>query len=131
MEDGAGAGRIDQAFAYLFGVGGFRGQLQVPGQVLAGVRVTDTLPAQTSLEGAVAASSGSAAVADGQITWHGDVHAAVGVTLTYSLRLDGGIAAGAAVDNSIQIDDGAGDVLERAATIIVGGQPLHLPFVRR
>ena len=55
----------------------------------------------------------------------------MGVTLTYSLRLDGGIAAGAAVDNSIQIDDGAGDVLERAATIIVGGQPLHLPFVRR
>ena len=93
--------------------------------------MTDTLPAQTSLIGTVVASSGTAAAAGGQVTWHGDVNAADGVTITYALRLGDGIDAGTAVNNSIQLDDGAGNVLERAATIIVAGQPLHLPYVRR
>ena len=69
-----------------------------------------------------------AAAAAGQITWHGDVHADW-VTLTYSLRLEAGIDAGTSVANTIQLDDGTGSVLERTATIIVAGQPLHLPFV--
>jgi uncharacterized repeat protein (TIGR01451 family) len=100
------------------------------GSLLAGVRMTDTLPAQTSLVGSVAASSGTAAAAGGQITWQGDVNAADGVTITYSLHMGDGIAAGTAVVNTIQIDDGAGMSLTRTAIVNVAGKALHLPFIR-
>jgi uncharacterized repeat protein (TIGR01451 family) len=102
-----------------------------PGSVLAGVRMTDTLPAQTSLAGSVVASSGAVTATGGQITWQGDVSAAEGVTVTYSLRLADAIEAGATLTNIMLIDDGAGSLLERSAAVIVAGRPLHLPFVRR
>ena len=102
-----------------------------PGSVLAGVRMTDTLPAHTSLAGSVVASSGAVTATGGQITWQGDVSAAEGVTVTYSLRLAAAIEAGAMLTNMVQLDDGAGGLLERSAAVIVAGRPLHLPFVRR
>ena len=101
-----------------------------PGPVLASVYVTDTLPVQTSLVGSVAASSGMVAVVGGQITWHGEVSAAAGVTVTYALRLGDGIAAGTALNNMVQIDDGAGGSLIRTASVSVAGKTLHLPFIR-
>ena len=81
--------------------------------------------------GSVVASSGAVTATGGQITWHGDVSAADGVTVTYSLRLAAAIEAGASLTNMVQIDDGAGGLLERSAAVIVAGRPLHLPFVRR
>ena len=93
--------------------------------------MTDTFPIQASQVGNVDASSGAILLASRQVVWYGDVNAADGVTITYSLRLEDGIDVGTAVNNNIQIDDGAGNVIERAATIVVAGQPLHLPFVRR
>ena len=102
-----------------------------PGSVLVGVRMTDTLPAQTNLVGSVVASSGAVTATGGQIAWQGDVSAAGSVTLTYSLRLSAAIAAGATLTNTAQIDDGAGGLFARSAVVIAAGRPLHLPFIRR
>jgi uncharacterized repeat protein (TIGR01451 family) len=101
------------------------------GSTLAGVRMTDTLPAQMSLVGDVVASSGIIAVEGAQITWSGEVSASTGVTVTYALKVGAEVEAGTKVTNTIVLDDGGGQVITRSVTVIVGGIALHLPFLKR
>jgi uncharacterized repeat protein (TIGR01451 family) len=102
-----------------------------PGPLLASARVTDTLPIQVNLVGDIVASSGIVAVDSGTITWHGEVNAATGVTINYVVRMADTVDAGEVVTNTVQFDDGVGNVLARNATVIVAGHALHLPFLRR
>ena len=93
--------------------------------------MTDTLPIQVNLVGDIVASSGIVAVDSGTITWHGEVNAATGVTITYVVRMADTMDAGEVVTNTVQFDDGVGNVLAHNATVIVAGHALHLPFLRR
>ena len=93
--------------------------------------MTDTLPIQVNLVGDIFASSGIVVVESGTVTWHGEVNAATGVTIVYAVRMADTVDAGEVVTNTVQLDDGVGNVIARNATVITVGQSLHLPFLRR
>ena len=93
--------------------------------------MTDTLPIQVNLVGDILVSSGIVVVDSGTITWHGEVNAATGVTITYAVRMADTVDAGEVVADPVQFDDGVGNVIARSTTVITAGQPLHLPFLRR
>jgi len=100
------------------------------GPLVTGVRLTDTLPSEGSLvAGSLTASSGTVAASGERITWTGDVNASTGVTITYVLRLADDAAGGTVVANTVRLD--AGEVLTRTASVIVAGETLHLPLLRR
>jgi uncharacterized repeat protein (TIGR01451 family) len=101
------------------------------GPALTGVRVTDTLPAVLTLIGPPVASSGAAAASSGQVTWTGEVTAAAGVTITYAAQVASDTAAGTGVVNSVALDDGASAVFTRTAAVVVDGEALRLPYLRR
>ena len=61
----------------------------------------------------------------------GAVSAGQGVTITYAVTVANGVAAGALIANTVQLDDGAGQLLTRSATVIVAGERLHLPYASR
>jgi uncharacterized repeat protein (TIGR01451 family) len=101
-------------------------QVSNPGSnVIAGVRVTDTLPISlTYIPGSLSATGGSAAFSNGVVTWTGTVNAAEAVTVTF------GAATGAQPDqitNSAVIA-GAGEVFTRTASVQVVA-PVYLPVI--
>jgi uncharacterized repeat protein (TIGR01451 family) len=99
--------------------------LRNPGPALAGVQVTDTLPAGVHYAGGLEASAGSAHEAGGTITWSGDVPAAEPVTIRFGAAVDA--AQPQVVVNRALLDDGLGNVLERQAAIVTNGWALYLP----
>jgi uncharacterized repeat protein (TIGR01451 family) len=106
-------------------------RLENPGPVLAGVRVTDTLPLEVQYQGDLWASSGSYGEENGTITWTGDVPTAQPVTITFSAAVDEGIATPQTIVNRVWIDDSQGIVWQRQAVAIANGQVLYLPLVHR
>lgn len=79
----------------------------------------------------LAAGSGSVTATGGQVRWNGEVTATAGVTITYALRLADSLAGGTVVTNSVQIETAEGEALTRTAAVIVGGERLHFPLLRR
>lgn len=105
--------------------------LRNAGPVLAGVRVTDTLPSGVTYAGGLWASAGSYGEAGGVVTWTGDVTAGTPVTITFSATVDAGITEPQAIANSVLLDDGVGTVLSRQATVIANGYAAFMPVVMR
>jgi uncharacterized repeat protein (TIGR01451 family) len=103
--------------------------LRNPGPDLVGVLVTDTLPSEVSSVTTLWASSGSYGGSGGVITWTGGVSGGTPVTIRYSVTLDPAIVEPRAVVNHAWIDDGAGEAIDRHATVIVNGYSAFLPAV--
>lgn len=92
--------------------------------------VTDTLPPTLLFTGTPAASSGPAPVAAGQtLTWSGTVAAGAAVTITYTCELTSTTEMAPAAMNLALIDDGAGHIHDRRAT--VNFEKVFLPVVLR
>jgi uncharacterized repeat protein (TIGR01451 family) len=106
-------------------------RLENPGPDLAGVRVTDTLPAEVHSLGDLWATSGKYGEANGTITWTGEVLAAQPVSIVYRVAVDGGIATPRAIANRAWLDDGLGNVWERRAVAIANGYAIYLPLTYR
>jgi len=105
--------------------------LQNPGPVLAGARVTDTLPSGVTYAGDLWASAGSYGESGGVITWTGDVPAGSPVVIGFSAVVDAGITDPTAIVNAAVVNDGLGNVLSRQATVIVDGYAVFMPVVMR
>jgi uncharacterized repeat protein (TIGR01451 family) len=106
-------------------------RLENPGPALAGVHVTDTLPAELHYLGNVWCSSGNCVEAGGVVTWAGDVLAAEPVTITYGVTVSNEISMPQAIANTALIDDGQGNVWQRQAVVVVNGYAVYLPLVRK
>jgi uncharacterized repeat protein (TIGR01451 family) len=106
-------------------------RLENPGPALAGVHVTDTLPAEVYYLGNVWCSAGSCTEASGVVTWTGDVLAGEPVTITYGVTVSAEISTPRAIVNTALIDDGLGNVWQRQAVAIVNGHAIYLPLVSR
>jgi uncharacterized repeat protein (TIGR01451 family) len=105
--------------------------LRNPGPALSNVRVTDTLPAELSYLDNVWASSGDYDDAGGTVTWRGTVDGGVPVTITFGATTSLYITTPYAVRNTVQLDDGAGNVFERSATVIANGGAMYLPVLTK
>jgi uncharacterized repeat protein (TIGR01451 family) len=105
--------------------------LHNPGPALPGVRVTDTLPAETQYGGNLWASSGSYGYAGGVITWTGTVPASVPVTITCGVTVSGQLTTPRAIVNTALLDDGLGHVLPRQAVAVANGYLLYLPVIQK
>ena len=105
-------------------------RLDNPGRSLLSVQVTSTLPAGVTYQGDVAATSGSVSEAGGVITWEGEVFMAAPVTITYSAQVDAGITQPTYLINTVLINDGFGDFLERRAIAVANGFGNYLPLVQ-
>ena len=103
--------------------------LRNPGPTLSSVRVTDTLPAEASYLNDLWASSGDYDDSDGGFTWWGAVGADAPVTVTFGATLSLQITTPYAVRNSVQMNDGLGNVLDRNVTVIANGRAVYLPVV--
>lgn len=105
--------------------------LRNPGPDLPAVRMTDTLPSGVSYLGNLWASSGSYADIGGVITWNGSVSARQPVTITFGVTIGLGIVQPTYIGNVALIDDGAGNLWQRSAAVIVNGYAIYLPLVMR
>jgi len=105
-------------------------QLENPGPTLSFVQVTSTLPTGVTYQGDISASSGSATDSGGVITWEGEVSTAEPVTITYSASVDAGITEPMFLVNSVLIDDGLGNLLQRTATTIANGIAVYMPMIQ-
>ncbi len=105
--------------------------LRNPGPVLPSARVTDTLPTEVHYLGNLWASSGSYGEAGGIITWTGDVPAAAPVSITFGVTVSEQITTPHVILNTVFIDDGLGNILERPATVIANGLAVYMPLVMR
>lgn len=103
--------------------------LRNPGPALAGVRLTDTLPAETLYAGNLWASDGDYGEAGGVITWTGTVPAAAPITLTFGAFVNAGLVEPRIILNVAWIDDGLGRVIARQAAVVVGGHATYLPLI--
>jgi uncharacterized repeat protein (TIGR01451 family) len=104
--------------------------LRNPGPDLAGVRVTDVLPAEVSyLPNSLSASTGSYGEAGGVITWTGNVPAAVPVVLMFGVTVRDQVTTPQPILNTALIDDGLGNTWERQARTIANGYPAYLPSI--
>jgi uncharacterized repeat protein (TIGR01451 family) len=106
-------------------------RLETPGPDLAGVRVTDTLPAGVQYLGDLAATAGRWGEAGGILTWTGSVQAATPVTITFGVRVAPETPGPQAIVNTALIDDGGGTVWQRQAVALAGGYALYLPVIHR
>ncbi|MCD4738767.1 MAG: FG-GAP-like repeat-containing protein [Anaerolineae bacterium] len=105
--------------------------LHNPGPGLPGVRVTDTLPSEVHYLGDLWASSGSYGEAGGIITWTGEAPAAAPVTITFGVTVSAQLTTPYTIVNTVLLDDGLGNVLERQATVIANGYAVYLPVIQR
>jgi len=105
-------------------------RLENPGRSLLSVQVTSTLPVGVTYQGDVAATSGSVSESGGVITWEGEVSTAAPVTITYSAQVDVGITDPTFLVNTVLIDDGLGNVLERQAIAVANGFGIFLPLIQ-
>lgn len=99
------------------------------GPVLAGARLTDTLPAGVHSPANLWASAGAYGESGGVITWTGQVAADSPVTIRFNVTVDSSLDSPQAIVNTAQLDDGLGHILQRQATAIVNGLPTYLPVV--
>ena len=105
--------------------------MQNPGPVLEAVTMTDSLPSGVSFAGNLSASSGIVNELGGVITWQGDVSSSAPVTVQFDVSVSSAIIDPQAVVNTAVIDDGAGNIIQRQAMIIVNGYATFLPVVAR
>jgi len=103
--------------------------LRNPGPALPHVSLTNTLPLSLTFVRPLTASAGSYGERGGVITWTGSVPASPPVTLTYGAQVTTTIARPYALPNTLQLDDGLGNVMERSAPVIVNGLRLYLPLI--
>jgi len=98
---------------------------------LAGVTVTDTLPAGLSfLNGSLTATSGSFNYSAGVITWTGSVNAGATVAIDYSAASLPNTSFGTVITNTAVIN-GNGDSVIRRASFTVERSTLFLPAVSK
>lgn len=105
--------------------------LKNPGPVLLSVTLTDTLPSGVSFAGNLTATSGAAGEAGGVVTWQGAVAASNPVTIQFDVLVSPAIVSPQAIVNTAVINDGAGNLIQREAVIIVNGYSIYLPVVNR
>ena len=105
--------------------------MQNPGPMMETVTMTDSLPGGISFAGNLTASSGIVNEAGGVITWQGEVASSAPVTVQFDVSVSSAIIDPQAVVNTAVIDDGAGNIIQRQAMIIVNGYATFLPFVAR
>jgi uncharacterized repeat protein (TIGR01451 family) len=106
-------------------------RLENPGPALVGVRVTDTLPPEVHSLGDLWASSGRYGEASGTITWTGDVHAGVPVTIVFGVAVAEEVSRPQPIVNVAWIDDGLGNVWQRRAMVIANGYAVYVPLIVR
>ncbi len=106
-------------------------QLKNTGSALASVSVTSTLPSEVIYQGDLWASSGSYSEAGGVIIWTGPVADSASVDITYSAVVPVGLTEPEVLVNSVLIADGAGNVREYFAKVIVNGLSLYLPLIMK
>ena len=105
--------------------------LRNPGPALETVALTDTLPGGVTFAGNLTASAGTAAESGGVITWQGAVAAATPVTVHFAAQVGAAISTPQVIVNTALLDDGAGNIIQRRATLIVNGYTVYLPLVTR
>jgi uncharacterized repeat protein (TIGR01451 family) len=105
--------------------------LRNPSLPLSDVNVTDVLPAGVSFAGGLSATSGLAGYAAGVVTWSGAVNPGAPVTVSFNVTIDPGLSSPTAIWNTVQIDDGAGNLFERRALTIVNAIQNYLPLTHR
>jgi|GEM_PF-266268 len=107
-------------------------RLENSGVSLPTVRLTDTLPNNVQYQGDFQASGGSAHHADGVITWNGAVDTGTPVELTFSaIVISETTSIPITILNTVWINDGQGNMLERRAIAIINGYSIYLPLVMR
>jgi uncharacterized repeat protein (TIGR01451 family) len=72
---------------------------------MAGVTVSDTLPAEVTWNGVIAASSGTATVAGGVLTWRGNVPAGGSVTIVYQATVNSPLPDGTRIVNTARLQE--------------------------
>ncbi len=102
-----------------------------PGPMLAGVTVTNTLPAELTFAGNLTANRGTAQESGGVITWEGGVSAADTVVIQYDATVDNQVIGPALIVNTAYIDGGIEEVLTREASVMVDGYLTFIPFTVR
>jgi uncharacterized repeat protein (TIGR01451 family) len=105
--------------------------LRNPSQPLPAVSLSDALPAGVTYAGGLSATSGVPNYANGAVTWNGAVNPGAPVTITFNVIIDPGLSAPTAIWNTVQIEDGAGSLLERRTLTIVNALHTFLPIVSR
>ncbi|MCJ7737689.1 MAG: hypothetical protein MUQ10_10315 [Anaerolineae bacterium] len=113
------------------GVVTFTAVLRNPGPPLPNVLVTGTLSSELDYRGDLLASAGSYGESIGVISWTGTVDTVDPVTITFSATISETLSEPEAIVAMLSIDDGEGTVWQRQATVIVNGQALYLPVIRR
>ena len=106
-------------------------QLRNPNSPLTAVTLTDTLPAAVTYAGGLSATSGVASYGGGVVSWSGAVNPGSPVVIVFDVTINPGLSSPTAIWNSVLINDGAGDEIQRSALTLVNTQNTYLPVVRR
>jgi len=85
----------------------------------AGITITDTLPVGLEWSGALTATFGLPAFAEGRITWAGVLTPSQPLTITYNASVAACLPGGAILTNLAEFDNRAGTILARFAEVQV------------
>ena len=105
--------------------------LKNTGDLLPSVTLTNTIPAEVTYAGNLAASSGNYNANENIINWHGAVSASHPVTITYSVTISEHIDSPVVIVNAIEIDDGQGNINQLYTSTFVNGSAVYLPIISR
>jgi len=107
--------------------------LQNSGTPLSDVSVSDILPAGVHYDGIASLSSGDVTYdsASGTIHWSLSVATGAHETFSFHATIDDQLSGFQVLANKVQIDDGAGNLLERQAITTLNGKLVYLPMVDR
>lgn len=109
----------------------YRVTLHNPGLPLASVTVTDTLPTNVTYLGNAVVPSGNLQQTGNGFTWMGSVPMSKPVTFSFQGQLASSLSGAQVVQNSIQINDGRGDLLTRQVSVIVNGVNTYAPMIAK
>ncbi len=98
---------------------------------LSGVRITDTLPATVQFSGGLWASSGKTQEQNGTITWGGEAAPATPVIIRFQAVVSDSLGTQPQrIVNSAEINDGQGNIIQRAAAIFANAGPNFIPLIQ-
>ena len=77
------------------------------------------------------ASSGQANYNAGVVTWSGEVASTAPVTVEFDVIISDQIQGTQVIVNTVSLNDGQGNMLERRMVVIVNGSSTYLPVISR
>ena len=107
----------------------YRIEIHNPGPPLSNISVSASLPAETTFNGSLSASSGAANYSAGQVTWSGSIAIEQTLTILWEVVVNPGLSGPHQLVGQLAVQDNLGASYAHQAIVAVNSQPIFLPYL--